>query len=388
MALGERGQSRGRPRRARGEGSIIAQRGVWRVRVRWQGREGTWFAATKPEAVVLLRAKLAERDQPRPGEGTVDQWLDEWLAQRLLARPRTHPFYRQKLAHARAKLGSRQLAALTASDIRTALAAMAGEGMSPTMLHHVFKSLSTALQTAAREGRIAKNPCLDVASPRRAEFEAPTLTVEQSQRLIEVSWDTRLGPLLVVALSTGMRAGELLALTWEDVDLERGLITVNKSVRWQPHGKHVAGSTKTRSARRTVRVDALAVDALRSQRHRVSRMRLEATEWQDRSLIFPSLSGAYWVPSGAFVREFRALLSQAGCPRIRFHDLRHTAGLFLTRSVGIVVASRMLGHADPGITARFYGHAQTEDFSAAARAMGALLTPSQADPLAKPLETR
>jgi integrase len=82
---------------------------------------------------------------------------------------------------------------------------------------------------------------------------------------------------------------------------------------------------------------------------------------------------------GGFVREFRALLSRAECPRIRFHDLRHTAGLYLTRSVALVVASRILGHADPGITARLYGHAQTEDFSAAARAMGALLSPASGE---------
>lgn len=86
------------------------------------------------------------------------------------------------------------------------------------------------------------------------------------------------------------------------------------------------------------------------------------------------------IPSGGFVREFRSLLIRADCPRIRFHDLRHTAGLFLTRSVGIVVASRMLGHSDPGITARLYGHAQAEDFTAAARAMGELLTPAVSEP--------
>ena len=74
------------------------------------------------------------------------------------------------------------------------------------------------------------------------------------------------------------------------------------------------------------------------------------------------------------------MLIRADCPRIRFHDLRHTAGLFLTRSVGIVVASRMLGHSDPGITARLYGHAQAEDFTAAARAMGELLTPAVSEP--------
>jgi integrase len=378
MATGGGGPTGGRPRRARGEGSILPYRGVWRVRIRWRGQEGTWFAPSHAQAVVLLRAKLRERDdpsQPKPGKGTVDQWVDEWLAQRALSRPRTYPFYRQKLAHIQRDLGNLRLSDLTAHDIRVALLHLSAEGMSPTMLQHVFKSLSTALTTAAKEGRIAKNPCLDVDAPHRSEFEAPTLTVEQSRRLIYVAWDTRLGPLIVLALSTGMRAGELLALTWDDVDLERGLITVNKSVQWKPGGKHVAGQTKTRAARRTIRVERLALDALELQRQRVLRMRLQAKDWADRNLVFPTPRGTYMIPSGGFVREFRALLNRAECPRIRFHDLRHTAGLFLTRSVGLVVASRILGHADPGITARYYGHAAQEDFTAAARAMGELLQP-------------
>src|SRR5579859_290710 len=366
-----------RTRRARGEGSIIPYRGVYRVRVRWKGREGTWFAPTKSGAVALLRAKLAARDMaPPPKRQTLNAWLDEWLAQRALSRPRTYPFYVQKLAHARLKLGSLLLADLTAYDIRVAMAAMAAEGLGATMLHHVFKSLSTALQTAARERRIEKNPCKVVAAPRRADFEAATLTVEQAQRLVEVAWDTRLGPLIVIALSTGMRAGELMALTWDDVDLKRGTISVNKSVQWKAKGEHAPGPTKTRSARRTVRISGPALDALDAQHQRVRRVRLAAVRWDDHNLVFPNQSGGYWVPSGAFVREFRRLLERADCPRIRFHDLRHTAGLFLTRSVGVVVTSRVLGHADPSITSRYYGHAQTEDFANAANLMAELLVPS------------
>jgi len=233
------------------------------------------------------------------------------------------------------------------------------------MLHHVFTTLSSALNAAVAERRISVNPCQSIAAPRKSQFEAPTLTVEQAQRLIALAWDTRMGPLLTVALSTGMRAGELLALVWDDVDLISGQITVNKSVQWNARGRHIAGPTKTRSGRRAVKVEGRALAALVEQRRRT----IDA----DYELVFPSVRGSYWVPQGRFVRDFRALLSNAGCPRIRFHDLRHTAGLFLTRSVGVVVASRILGHADPSITARYYGHAQQEDFSAAAHAMSTLI---------------
>jgi|HubBroStandDraft_6_1064221.scaffolds.fasta_scaffold142649_1 integrase len=241
------------------------------------------------------------------------------------------------------------------------------------MLHHVYRSLSAALNAAVAEQLLVRNPCQGITAPRRAEFEAKTLTVEQSQRLLAVARDHPIGPLLTVALSTGMRAGELLALTWADVDFERGLITVNKSVKWLPHGKHQVGSTKTRSSRRTIAVGGPAIRALIHQHHHCLKMELHATRWESHDLVFPSIHGTFTVPQGKFVRDFRSLLAKAGCPQIRFHDLRHTAGLFLTRSVGVVVASRVLGHSTPTITTTFYGHAQPEDFTAAARAMGELL---------------
>jgi integrase len=390
MATGAGGLSRGRSRRARGEGSIVAYRGAWRVRIRWRGTEGTWFAPSHAQAVVLLRRKLRERDEPAaytapqlagvpPRKGTLDAWLDEWLSQVALARPRTYPFYCQKAALIRPGLGRLALATLSAGDIRHALAALAAEGRSPTMLSHVYRTLSTALNAAQKERQIVHNPCRDVATPHRSEFEAPTLTVEQSQRLVSVAWDTRLGPLIVLALSTGMRAGELLALTWDDIGLQDGRVVVSKTVHWQPSGRHVAGSPKTRASRRTVRIGSLAISALEAQHQRVLRMRLQASVWEDRNLVFPTPRGTYMIPSGGFVREFRSLLNRAECPRIRWHDLRHTSGLLLTRSVGVVVASRILGHSSPTITASLYGHAQAEDYTYAAEAMGRLLTPAPAD---------
>ncbi|MHB8488477.1 MAG: site-specific integrase [Candidatus Dormibacteria bacterium] len=364
-------------KRPRGTGSIYAHDGGWRVRIRENGRERSWLLPTYAAAAELLKEIRIQREEGTPmrrldkQRPTVSEWLDEWLAQLALSRPRTYPFYSQKLAHVRPLLGSIPLDELDARDVRKTLTDLEAAGMSSTMLHHVYRSLSAALNAATKERRIARNPCADVAAPKRGEFEAQTLTPEQAQRLVELAWETRLGPLITVALSTGMRAGELMALTWDDVDLKAGLLTVNKSVKWLSGGAHQVGSTKTRSSRRTVRVEGLAVAALAEQRHRCVEARLAGIA--DHNLVFPSVHGTYWIPSGRFVRDFRALLSRAGCPKIRFHDLRHTAGVFMTRSVGLVVTSRVLGHSHPSVTATFYGHAQQEDYTAAARAMSSLL---------------
>jgi len=373
--------------RARGTGSIYAHAGGWRVRIRDHERERCWQLPTHEAARELLKEVLVQREEGTPVRRlgrrrlTVNVWLDEWLAQAALAcSPNTYRHYIQKSAHLRGPLGAIPLDELDATDVRKALTGLQAAGMSATMLQHVYSALKTALNAAVLGRRIPRNPCAEIPAPKRTEFEAVTLTVEQAQRLIEVAWDTRLGPLLTVALSTGMRAGELMALTWDDIDTKAGLITVNKSVKWEQRGAHHAGSTKTRSSRRTVRVEGLATEALAEQRRRCVEAKLAAEALEagsSNNLVFPSVRGNYWIPSGRFVQEYRSLLSKAGCPRIRFHDLRHTAGLFLTRSMGLVVTARMLGHSDPVITARLYGHALAEDFSAAAHAMSSMLESSR-----------
>ena len=289
-----------------------------------------------------------------------------------MARPRSAPSYRSRLKHVRPLIGEPR--GWRHSPPATCACSSPSSVSPPTMRHEVFRTLSSALKAAVREGHLEHNPCAGITAPRKSDFEAKTLTTEQAQRLVEIAWDTRMGPLLTVALSTGMRSGELFALTWADVDLAAGKLSVTKSVHWQRDGNHVAGPPKTRSGRRMVWIDGPAVRALTAQRQRVARMELQADRWADLDLVFPAIDGSYWIPQGRFVTHFRRLLSQADCPQIRFHDLRHTAGLFLTRSVGVVVTSRMLGHSTPTITTSLYGHAQPEDFSNAARAIGDLLT--------------
>jgi integrase len=378
-------------------GSIHRHSGTWRIRLNRSGRVKCWHVRTREAAEALLAEKLrllnagvdiwSERRQgrcspslrPQPPEivrqGSLSEWLDEWLAEMALARPRTINFYREKLAHVRPQLGAKALVELQPRDIRLALSSMASDGVSPTMLHHIHRTLTSALYGAKRERLIGDNPCVDVARPKRADFEATTLTEEQARRLVAAARGTKLGPLVGVALFTGMRQGELLALTWDDIDLEVGQITVNKTVQWSKKAGdvHRPGPTKTRSARRTVRIEGPALTALGEQRQQCDAIRERAPWWVEHNLVFPALQGGYMAPSGAFFREYRTLLARADCPQIRFHDLRHTAGLFLTRSVGVVVASRILGHASPTITMTLYGHAQPQDYAAAAHAMSGML---------------
>ena len=339
-----------------------------------------WFSADARAwdgcdmCVSFVLAQRAEGDRTS-APGTLNAWLDEWLASMALSRPRTVLFYQQKLEHVRPRLGAMPLSELQPRDIRLALAGMAADGVSASMLHHIHRTLTSALYGAKRERLIADNPCVDVARPKRADFEAKTLTEEQAKRLVLAAPGTKLGPLVVVALATGLRLGELLALTWPDVDTVAGSVTVSKTVQWSRKAgdQHRPGPTKTRSARRTVRIEGPALTALAEQRRRCDALRTIATEWVEHDLVFPATQGGYMAPSGGFYREFRALLAKADCPVIRAHDLRHSCALFLVRSVGVVTTSRILGHASPMITMALYGHSQPQDFEKASHAMADVL---------------
>ncbi len=313
------------------------------------------------------------------GQVTLADWCSEWLQSVALTRPKSLVFYRAKLRHVLPLLGETELSALTAADIRRMLATLQESGLSATMLSHVRRTLHTTLAAAVSEGLLPRHPMRGLRVPPRADYEARTLTVEQAQRLVTVARDHPLGPLITVALATGMRQGELLALTWDDVDLSSGEVRVSKSVA-TVSGGHRLGGTKTSSGRRRVTLDAGLLTVLEEQRRRCARLRLQAHSWEDLGLVFPNHCGGYQTPSGSFVRQFRRLLSRAACPCIRFHDLRHTAGLFMTRQVGVVVTSRVLGHHSPAFTASVYGHAQVDDFRHAAVALSRTLGLGLADP--------
>jgi len=180
----------------------------------------------------------------------------------------------------------------------------------------------------------------------------------------------RLEALYVLTLNTGMRQGELLALKWDDVDLERGVLRVRRTLTHADKA-FVLGEPKTKNSRRTIRLTPRAVDALRVH---LSRQLEEIEEmgslYQPGGLIFATESGTIINPSNLRNRSFKPLLKRAGLPPIRFHDLRHTcATLLLGRDVNAKVVSEMLGHSSISITLDIYSHLLPDMQEKAAKAL-------------------
>jgi integrase len=171
-----------------------------------------------------------------------------------------------------------------------------------------------------------------------------------------------------------MREGELLALTWDDVDLEHGSLLVRANLVLTKEGIF-REEVKTGTSRRRIALPSIAVEGLRRHRARQAQERLLlGGAWQVRDLVFPNTIGGYFDANNWRAGWFYPLLRRAGLPRIRPHDLRHTAAtLLLARGVPVKVVSEMLGHANVGITLSIYGHVLPHMQQQAANTMDAML---------------
>lgn len=357
-----------RSRRAKGEGSIGPWKGGtrWRVRVTERGKTKAWVFTTKQGAAAHLRAVQQQRAEGlavltmSPGR-KLNAWLDEWLISVRLGHPRTARTYESWARHIRAGLGDYQLRELSASVLLQFFASGLSPKLAPESRRHVYQVLSAALNSAVRRGLIGRNPLADVPKPPGAELERPTLTVDECKRLLDVSAEDGLGALVLLALHTGARQGELLALTWDDIDFDEGTMSITKSLKEVRGAGLQAGPTKTRNGRRVIGLAPDIVEEIRRHRTRQSEERLSAHGNWSGDLVFTTAAGTPISRSNFTRRYWHPLLSRAALPPIHFHDLRHTAALLMMRNGQLVAVSRRLGHSSTAVTTELYGHATRID---------------------------
>ena len=370
-------------RRGRGEGNIRQRAdGRWEARLTLPEGGGvkSIYARTRQEARAKLTATLREADLGAPivrdERLTVARYLGDWLERkRANLRPRTHRRYGEHLAHITHAVGGLTLTKLTPTRLDRLYSALQqppegqegqegenAEPLSPTTVHHTHVVLKQALADAVRHGLLARNPAAQVKPPRVRQVEMHTLTVEQARTLLVAAREDRLEAVYVLALTTGMRQGELLALRWRDVDLDTGILQVRGTLAYIARRGWVIGQPKTARSRRRIELSAEAVAALRRHKARQAQERLAAGAVWAHGAIAPDLvfcNEIGWQLEGGNMRrrQYRRLLERAGLPIIRFHDLRHTAAtLMLLQGIHPKVVSERLGHASVSITLDRYSH--------------------------------
>jgi integrase len=271
--------------------------------------------------------------------------------------------------------GGMRLTRLPPEQLERLYARMLDAGSSARTVRHVHAVLHNALERATKRGRVARNVAQLVDPPAVPRSEKRVLNEDEAQRFLAAIRGDRFEALYLLAISTGMREGELLGLRWQDLDLERGAIQVRQTVAFVKGGGYVFGEPKTAKSRRNVILTAVATAELRRHRMRQAESRLAVgAAWQDLDLVFTNEVGGPVDGSNVLQRHFYPLLARAGLPRIRFHDLRHTcATLLLGRGVHPKVVSEMLGHSTVAITMDTYSHVLPTMQREAAAALDAAL---------------
>ena len=348
-----------------------ATRELWEARYTGSdGRRHSVYAPTRREAQERLRAALSAKDhgiRPVGQRLTVGAYLDEWIetSVRQRCRARTAESYAAAVRlYLIPALGAVPIAKLEPEHVRRMLADIAARGtLSATTLRYVRSVLRTALGQALREGKVLRNVATLVDAPAKAQREIHPLSREQVRTFLEGVGGDRLEALYVTALGTGLRQGELLALRWSDIDLERGELTVRHTL-----GRFTRAlePTKTERSRRTLRLPRRVVEALVAHRERQRVVPLSG-------LVFTSQAGAP-LQSVNVTRDLQLHLRRLGLPHQRFHDLRHAfATLALEAGEDLGVVSRILGHSTLATTADIYAHLTPAMLDRAAERMDAIL---------------
>ncbi len=349
-------------RRTNGDGSVF-KRSDGRIvaSALFEGKKIVKYGKTEREAWDKLQKALNDLKQGyriATSKLTVKEYLENWLenAHRLELRPSSIQKYRGVLRnHINPAIGHLKLSSLTRQHVQSLYAEKTDAGLSPKTVKVIHALLNCALKDAVRDGLLVHNVCEYTTLPRMDVYEAHPFTQEECQRLIDVARTGHLWPLLLVAIVTGARRGELLALRWDDIDMATGVVRLHRTADRLAGLGWVENETKTVHGMRSVQLPQVAINALVEQRTYIEELS-RSPFWRDRRLVFPGRFGNY-LDGSKLLRRLKALLVQAGLPLARFHDLRHsTATLLLASGVNPKVVQELLGHSNISVTLGMYGH--------------------------------
>jgi integrase len=328
-------------------------------------RKRRWhsFKGGKREAQVECARLVSEVQSGAaidPNRLTVAAFLDrfaaDWIAVHVSAR--TAESYVDMLAHVRRRLGNHPIQKLRPADLATFYADLSRSGLAPGSVGHVHRVLHRALGQAKAWGIVRDNPADMVKPPPVPERELPILQPDRARKMLDRLRGQPLYLLAALGLATGMRRNEMLALRWQDVDLDAGRLRVEIALeQTRAHGIRTK-APKTKKGRRTISLSAATVADLRAhwRAQQEQRLALGIGKSPDESSVLATFDGGQQSPNAVTCAWDKAM-AKIGMPEITLHSLRHThASVLIASGMDILTISRRLGHASPTITLQVYGH--------------------------------
>lgn len=371
-------------KRANGEGSV------------WQRPNGTWVAQvsftdpltgkpdrksvsgkTKQEVLKKKRELETAKDINRLVSNdkiTLGQWIDRWLeVYKKPALKYSTWFSYKQLAdlHIKPALGKRQLDRLRSNEIQDFYNRLSEsgridmgkqtkgkpKGLSPRTVRLCHVVINGALKQAAKEGLIMWNPADATDPPRQVKVEVKPLTTEEVMHFLDAIQDHEIYPAIITDLGTGLRRGELLALTWPDINLEEKTAIIRRSLLQVGKKVYLQDDVKTKASKATVTLPDEVVRVLRQVKIDQAKNKLLLGEaYQDNSLVFCKADGTAYRPDYIY-HTYKDLLKAHGLPDVSFHAMRHTfCTMLLEHGEELSTVSKLARHSSISITADTYGH--------------------------------
>jgi integrase len=371
-------------RRANGEGSIYQRKdGRWAASISVGKLKRKHFLGhSRAEVAAKLAGALKAHGDGLPvrfERQRFEAYIDGWLAGvRSSLKQRTWTRYEQLMrCHAVPVLGKQPLEKITPQQVQRLYGEVQAAGSSPGTVRQMHAVLHKAFKQAVLWNLVPRNVLDAVVPPKPRRRQMATLDPEQARRLLAAVEGDRYEALFVLALTTGMRQGELLGLRWQDVELDHGTLRIQASMQRTKDGFALSDPKTNRSRRQVILTDSAKASLRRHRVDQAARRLLVGAVWLDQNLVFTNEVGGPLEASHVLRHCFYPLLMKAELPKIRFHDLRHTAAtLLLGRGVHPKIVSEMLGHSNIYITLDLYSHVTPTMQKQASEAMELLLTRS------------
>jgi len=369
-------------KRGNNEGTVYKRKdGRWCAQVSLNGRRITKYGKTQKECRDWVNATLDKIDHGLTFDGaqvSLQQYMESWLSGKVLARrPSTVRNYRRYMnLYILPALGRMRLQAILPAHIRQLYMRMQMECRGARTIQLVHVTLHCAFSQAVKEGFIGHNPMEAVERPKVETKRYGIFTEEQARTFIAAAKGHPHEALFFLALTTGMRKGEILGLMWSDVDWEKSILRVDRQLQPVSYEGGALVPTKTKSGRRHIMIGKVAIALLKEHRERQEMQNAVAgIRLQEHGMIFTTGIGTY-IDQTKVSRAFKRILREAGLPDIRFHDLRHTSiSILLDNGTPVNTVQSRAGHSKASVTTDIYGHAMARSKEAAARMIEEIVTP-------------
>lgn len=356
-------------RRGPGEGSVFKRkdRNLWQAIITVGHDENgkrirkTVFGKTKAECLAKkrdLEAKIATGDVPLSGNLTIEHMLERWIREACKGKKRSTVSSYRGIAknHVNPQIGRVKLSDLKAAHVHSVLSKMEENSLAGSTRHHAYTVLNASLKWCVKLDLIPKNPCDKIDPPKPDETEQSVYTPLEIEALLKSARKHRLGAVVVLAICTGARQGEIFGLKWSDIDFGTSQLAIRRKVI-EIGGKIFVETPKTKSSRRPVTLPKLAIEALQEHRKQTLAEGFAGVEW-----VFPSKSGEPMRRQSFNRWAWNAIVRDAtvdGQPlrRIPFKNLRHAhATVLLSSGTHPKVVQERLGHSRIATTMDTYSH--------------------------------